>query len=155
MLLIMVHTRATLELDRAARPPARAGLAGLPRRPASAAARALLVAVNLAAAAFFLLKFTRHGISFAPYRLDLDVYRIGGRVWLRHGDLYGVLPATSVGVKLPFSYPPIAAVLLAPLALAPLAVDAALVTLAGVALTALVLRMFLRSAAGPEAGSWS
>ena len=150
----MVHTGATLELDRAAGRPARAGLAGLPRRPDSAVVRALLVAVNLAAAAFFLLKFTRHGISFAPYRLDLDVYRIGGRVWLRRGDLYGVLPATSVGVKLPFSYPPIAAVLLAPFALAPLAVDAALVTLAGVVLTGLVLRMFLRSAAGPEAGSW-
>ena len=88
--------------------------------------------MNVAAAAFFLVRFARHGIGFAPYRLDLDVYRIGGRVWLGHGDLYGVLPVTSAGVRLPFSYPPIAAVLLSPLALAPLAVDAALVTLAGV-----------------------
>jgi alpha-1,2-mannosyltransferase len=149
MLLPMV-----IDLDRVTAPLARTGLAGLPRRPGSAAARALLVAVNLAVAAFFLLRFTRHGISFAPYRLDLDVYRIGGRVWLRHGDLYGALPATSAGVRFPFSYPPIAAVLLSPLALAPLAVDAALVTLSGIALTALVLRMFVRSAAGPEAGSW-
>ena len=159
MLLLMVHTRATLGLglgldhDRAG-PPGRTSISWLPRRPDSAVVRALLVAVNLAAAAFFLVRFTRHGIGFAPYRLDLDVYRIGSRVWLRHGDLYGVLPATSVGVRLPFSYPPIAAVLLSPLALAPLAVDAAVVTLAGVALTGLVLRMFLRSAAGPEAGSW-
>ena len=116
--------------------------------------RALLVAANLAATAFFLLRFTRHGISFTPYRLDLDVYRIGGRVWRNRGDLYGVLPVTSAGVRLPFSYPPISAVLLSPLALAPLAVDAVLVTLAGVVLTALVLRVFLRSAAGPAAGSW-
>ncbi len=144
----------TIDLDRAGPAPAFAGLAGLLRRPTSAIARALLVAVNVAAAAFFLVKFTRHGIGFAPYRLDLDVYRIGGRVWLGHGDLYGVLPVTSAGARLPFSYPPLAAVLLSPLALAPLAVDAALVTLAGVVLTALVLRMFLRSAAGPEAGSW-
>jgi alpha-1,2-mannosyltransferase len=154
MLLLMVLTRATLDRDQAAAPPAGTGLAGLPRRPGSATAWVLLVAVNLAAAAFFLLRFTRHGISFAPYRLDLDVYRIGGRVWLSHGDLYGVLPATSSGVRLPFSYPPVAAVLLSPLALAPLAVDAAVVTLSGIALTALVLRVFLRSAAGPEAGSW-
>ena len=154
MLLLMVLTRATLDRDQAAAPPAGTGLAGLPRRPGSATAWVLLVAVNLAAAAFFLLRFTRHGISFAPYRLDLDVYRIGGRVWLSHGDLYGVLPATSSGVRLPFSYPPVAAVLLSPLALAPLAVDAAVVTLSGIALTALVLRVFLRSVAGPRAGSW-
>ncbi len=117
-------------------------------------ARAMLVAVNLAAVAFFLLSHTWHGVGFAPYRIDLDVYRIGGRVWLRHGDLYGVLPATSSGARLPFSYPPIAAVLLSPLALAPLTVDTAVFTLCGVALTALVLRVFLRSAAGPGAGSW-
>jgi alpha-1,2-mannosyltransferase len=114
----------------------------------------LLVAVNLAAAAFFLLSYTRHGIGFGRYRIDLDVYRISGRVWLRHGDLYGVLPATSSGVRLPFSYPPIAAALLSPLSLAPLAVDGTVLTLCGVALTALVLWVFLRSAAGPRAGSW-
>lgn len=114
----------------------------------------LLVAVNLTAAAFFLLSYTRHGIGFGRYRIDLDVYRIGGRVWLRHGDLYGVLPTTSSGVRLPFSYPPIAAALLSPLSLAPLVVDGTVLTLCGVALTALVLRVFLRSAAGPRAGSW-
>jgi alpha-1,2-mannosyltransferase len=116
-------------------------------------ARVLLVAVNVAAIAFFLMSYTRHGAGFAPYRIDLDVYRIGGRVWLRHGNLYGVLPTTSSGVRLPFSYPPIAAVLLSPLSLLPLAVDGALLTLSGIALTALVLRVFLLSAAGPRAAS--
>jgi alpha-1,2-mannosyltransferase len=124
------------------------------RRLASPVARGLLVALNLAAVAFFLLSFARHRVGFGPYRLDLDVYRIGGRVWLDHGDLYGLLPATGSGVRLPFSYPPIAAVLLSPFALMPLAVDGVLLTLASIALTALVLRVFLRSAAGPRAGSW-
>jgi alpha-1,2-mannosyltransferase len=126
---------------------------GLPARPASFAARVLLVAVNLAAVVFFLLSYTRHGVGFGLYRIDLDVYRIGSRVWLRGGDLYGVLPATSSGARLPFSYPPIAAVLLAPLAMAPMAVAGTVLTLFSIALTALVLRVFLRSAT-PGAGSW-
>jgi alpha-1,2-mannosyltransferase len=152
----------TAHLDRPAvrldRPDADAssptsGFMGLPTRPASFAARALLVAVNLAAAVFFLLSCTRHGVGFGLYRIDLDVYRIGGRMWLRGGNLYGVLPVTSSGVRLPFSYPPIAAVLLAPLALAPMAVAGTVLTLSSIALTALVLRVFLRSASlGAE--SW-
>jgi alpha-1,2-mannosyltransferase len=114
----------------------------------------MLVAVNLAAVALFLLAFPRHGMGFGPYRIDLDVYRIGGRVWLNGGDLYGRLPATSGGVRLPFTYPPIAAVLLSPLALVPMAVAGAVITLVTMALVAVVLRMFLRRLAGPVAGSW-
>lgn len=57
--------------------------------------------------------------SFIPYRIDLDVYRIGGQVLLDGGDLYGELPKTLIGVGLPFTYPPIAAVFFAPLALLP------------------------------------
>src|SRR5580704_18475014 len=86
------------------------------------------------------------------YRIDLDVYRIGSQVWLRHGDLYGVLPLTSSGMRLPFSYPPIAAAALSPLSLMPMAVAGTLLTLASVALTAVVLRVFLRYGAG--VGSW-
>jgi alpha-1,2-mannosyltransferase len=135
--------------------PADAGGGARPRSlAASPGARALLVAVNLAAVTFFLLSYTRHGVGFAPYRIDLDVYRIGGRVWLARGDLHGVLPATSNGAELPFSYPPIAAVLLSPLSLLPMAAADTVVTLASVALTALVLRLFLRSATGHRCGSW-
>jgi alpha-1,2-mannosyltransferase len=134
--------------------PASVRLRRLRDRLAPPAARAALVAVNLAAVAFFLLSYSRHGVGFGPYRIDLDVYRIGGQVWLRHGDLYGPLPATSNGARLPFSYPPIAAVLLAPLALVPFAVAATMLTLASIATTALVLRVFLRSAAARGAGSW-
>jgi alpha-1,2-mannosyltransferase len=124
-------------------------------RPAAPRARVLLVAVNLAAAAFFLLSFSRHGVGLWPYRIDLDVYRIGGQVWLHGGNLYGTLPATASGVRLPFSYPPAAAILLSPLSLVPMAVAGTVLTLGTIALAAVVLRVFLRSL-GPAggAGSW-
>ena len=118
-------------------------------------ARALLVAVNLAALAFFLLAYSRHGVGFGPYRIDEDVYRIGSRAWLRGQSLYGPLPPTSSGARLPFSYPPIAAVLLTPLTLLPMAAATTVLTLVTITLTALVLRLFLRSVAGPAAGSWA
>jgi alpha-1,2-mannosyltransferase len=139
---------------RSASPSAVAGPGGLPWAPASPIGRGLLVVANLAAVVFYLLTLRKGRISFGPYRIDLDVYRIGSSVWLRHGDLYGVLPATSSGARLPFSYPPIAAVVLSPLSLVPIAVAGAVLTLLSIALTALVLRMFLRSVAGPRAGSW-
>ena len=115
------------------------------KRPTAGWARGCLIAVNLAAVTFFLLSYSRHGVSFGPYRIDLNVYRIGSAAWLRGGDLYGVLPPTSTGARLPFSYPPIAAVLLAPLALVPMPVAVTLLTTVTIALTALVLRVFLRS----------
>src|SRR5580693_8803622 len=139
-------------LDQPASPSAPPGLLGRLERTASPRARVLLVALNLAAVAFYLLSVTWHGIGFGRYRIDLDVYRIGSQVWLRHGELYGVLPLTSSGMRLPFSYPPIAAVALSPLSLMPMAVAGTLLTLASVALTAVVLRLFLRYGAG--AGSW-
>lgn len=114
-------------------------------RPGSRWARGGLIALNVAAVTFFLLSYSRHGVGFGPYRIDLNVYRIGSVVWLHGGDLYGVLPPTSSGARLPFSYPPIAAVLLAPLALVPMAVAVTALTAATIALAALVLRVFLRS----------
>lgn len=151
----------TIRLDRPATSAATSVAAPVPRppwllaaRPASPAGRILLVAVNLAVVTSFLLSYSRHGAGFAPFRIDLDVYRIGGRAWLRHGDLYGILPPTSNGVRLPFTYPPVTAVLFSPLALVPMAVAGTVISLLTIGLAALVLRLFLRSAAGPEAGSW-
>ena len=134
--------------------PNRLGLFALRGRPSSLAARCLLVAVNLASVAFFLLSYSRHGVGFGPYRIDLDVYRLGSRAWLDGANLYGSLPPTSSGARLPFSYPPIAAVVLSPLSLAPMAIAATALTLTTIALMALVLRMFLRSLVGAAAGSW-
>src|SRR5690606_23930020 len=51
--------------------------------------------------------------------IDLQVYRNGARVWLDGGDLYGPMPKV-FGIGLPFTYPPLAALLFAPLALMPL-----------------------------------
>src|SRR5689334_13684805 len=70
------------------------------------------------------------------YHLDLEVYRIGAQTLLNGGELYGELPATAVGLGLPFTYPPISAVLLAPATLVPLPV-------AGVVLTVLTVGSLL------------
>lgn len=68
-----------------------------------------------------------------PYRLDLDVYRIGGQALLDGVPLYGPLPPTSIGIGLPFTYPPFAAMLFVRLALLPLGFSSVVTTLASVA----------------------
>jgi alpha-1,2-mannosyltransferase len=147
---VTIH-RAAL-LDHPASHPADSAPGWLPGRPGTLGRLVLLVAVNLAALAFFLLSHSWHSVGLRPYRIDLDVYRIGGQVWLHGGNLYGTLPATASGVRLPFSYPPIAAVLLSPLSLVPMAVAGAVLTLGTITLAALVLRVFLRFSG--DAGSW-
>ena len=100
-----------------------------------------------------LVSFGRNGIGLSPYRIDLDVYRIGSLTWLHGGNLYGALPRTSAGIGLPFSYPPVAAVVLSPLAVAPMAVAGFALTLASIALTWVVLRVFTRSLSS-RLGRW-
>src|ERR1700691_6081188 len=78
------------------------------------------------------------------YHLDLDVYRIGARVWLAGGNLYGTLPPTAQGVRMPFTYPPLAAIILSPLSLIPLHAAGIVLDLAIVAVLALALRPFRR-----------
>jgi alpha-1,2-mannosyltransferase len=119
------------------------GAAVIRARPSAGWVRVVLIAVNLAAITFFLLSYGPHGVSFGPYHIDLDVYRIGGRVWRRGGDLYGRLPKTQAGVGLPFTYPPIAAVLLSPLSLVSMAVAGTILTVVSVLLLAVVIGIFL------------
>jgi alpha-1,2-mannosyltransferase len=128
------------------------GFAGLFKRPASRWARVALVAVNLAAVAAFLVSYSRHGVGFGQFRIDLAAYRSGGQTWLRGEDLYGQVPVIR-GMSMPFTYPPIAAVLLAPLALLPMAAAGTVLTIGSIALAAVVLRLFLRRLAGPVAAS--
>lgn len=71
--------------------------------------------------------------AFLPYRIDLDVYRLGAQVFRDGGDLYGVLPDTRIGANLPFTYPPLAAVLFVPLTWMPLQVANAVFSLGSVA----------------------
>lgn len=110
--------------------------------------------MNLAFVALLLLTPAPHGLGSSPYRIDLDVYRIGGQVWLHGGNLYGSLPRTAIGLGLPFSYPPIAAVLLSPLSLVPIALAGVVLTLGSIALLAVVLRVFGSNLAGPHRASW-
>ncbi|TQC48220.1 DUF2029 domain-containing protein [Rhodococcus sp. WS4] len=62
------------------------------------------------------------------YRLDLDVYRLGGAVFLHGPTLYGSMPATQMGNFLPFTYPPLAAVVFSPLSTVSLATAGIVVT---------------------------
>ncbi|WP_292991096.1 glycosyltransferase 87 family protein [Mycobacterium sp.] len=52
------------------------------------------------------------------YRIDIDVYRMGGQAWLNGQPLYShdVKFHTPIGLNLPFTYPPLAAVMFAPFA---------------------------------------
>lgn len=92
--------------------------ADVPARPGSPDApprrRALLLAVVLLAATGIVTVYA----SFHGF-LDLDVYRLGVQQWLAGGDMYGTLPATRDGARLPFIYPPFAAIALSPIALIP------------------------------------
>lgn len=73
--------------------------------------------------------------------IDLEVYRFGVRAWLSGGDIYGSLPATNLGIALPFIYPPFAAIALSPMALIPL--DPAVVLNFGLSVTALAVTIYL------------
>jgi len=95
----------------------------------------LLAAPVLAMSAWWLLHKT-YG-----YYLDLQVYRVGIEVWSRGGDIYGVLPPTSVGAYLPFIYPPFAAVVLSPFALLPW--EVATVGLLLVSLASLTITLYV------------
>ncbi|MFC7447025.1 glycosyltransferase 87 family protein [Rhodococcus daqingensis] len=49
------------------------------------------------------------------YRIDLDVYRIGGTALANGVALYGQMPPTALGKSLPFTYPPLAAIVFSPM----------------------------------------
>lgn len=107
--------------------------------------RVPLAAANLAAITFSCWLFWAPlRVNLVPYRLDLDVYRIGSRVWLAGGQLYATLPTTAAGIKLPFTYPPFAAIVMSPLTLIPLSAASLVVTLGAIVLLAVTLTMYLR-----------
>ena len=65
-----------------------------------------------------------------PYLIDTDVYRMGGQAWLGGRPLYadGAIFHTQGGLDLPFTYPPLAAIVFSPLALVSLPVASLAVT---------------------------
>lgn len=105
----------------------------------------VLAIINAAALACVYISWSPDGPSFDVYRIDLDVYRIGAGVWSSGGALYGALPATTTGITLPFTYPPIAAAVMTPLNAVPMAVASAAMTTVTVVMLAVVVRHFLVS----------
>ncbi|HTQ17920.1 glycosyltransferase 87 family protein [Mycobacterium sp.] len=86
--------------------------------PGSSRARVLLFCLlwMLAAAVLGQLAWTLLGHT--PYRIDIDIYQMGGQAWLDGRPLYkgDVLFPTPIGLNLPFTYPPLAAIAFSPFA---------------------------------------
>jgi alpha-1,2-mannosyltransferase len=78
-------------------------------------------------------------VGHTPYRIDIDVYRMGGQAWLDGRPLYdhGVQFHTPIGLNLPFTYPPLAAIVFSPFAW--LGMPAASVTITLITLALLVV----------------
>jgi alpha-1,2-mannosyltransferase len=70
-------------------------------------------------------------LGHIPYRIDIDVYRMGGKAWLDGRPLYadGAMFHTRGGLDLPFTYPPLAAVAFSPFAWLSLNVASVAITL--------------------------
>lgn len=88
--------------------------------PGSSRARVWLFCLLwvLAAAAVLFVAWELFGQT--PYRIDIDIYQMGARAWLDGHPLYRghgeVLFHTPIGLNLPFTYPPLAAVVFSPFA---------------------------------------
>jgi len=108
---------------------------------------AVVVITSVAVGLHVFGEFGDPGLSWqvGTYRFDLDVYRLGGQLWLHGGRLYDTVLVTREGTPESFTYPPLAAVLFSPLALAPLQVDGALLVLISIALTGIVVAVTLNS----------
>ncbi|OBK87098.1 glycosyltransferase 87 family protein [Mycolicibacter sinensis] len=88
---------------------------------------------------------TWRALGSTPYHIDVDVYRMAAQAWRDGLPLYGDdWFATQIdGTVLPFTYPPIAAVLFAPLTWVPLGVGTAALTVVSTLLLVLSLTIVL------------
>ena len=75
--------------------------------------------------------------------IDFLVYRMGARVLLDGADIYGQMPPVTDDFALPFTYPPLSAMLFAPLALIPVTFGKIVFTLVSVAALVVTLRVVL------------
>lgn len=75
-------------------------------------------------------------IWHAQYRIDIDVYRMGGQAWLDGRPLYAgdTKFHTPIGLDLPFTYPPLAAIAFCPFAWLGLPAASVAITLTTLAL---------------------
>jgi alpha-1,2-mannosyltransferase len=92
-----------------------------------------------------LLTYQHGSFNFGVYRLDLDVYRVGAQAWMHGRALYGPLPPIANGLLEPFTYPPISAVVMAPLAMVSDTAAGILMTAVSLGLLLAVLVLFLRA----------
>ena len=110
-------------------------------RWASSLGAPALAAVYLLSALGCCLLAAASGVDF----VDLRVYRLGGRIALHGGNLY------RAGYHgLPFTYPPFAAAVMAPLSLLPWLVAVVLMTAASVVALPVMLYLALRLPPGPS-----
>ncbi|MBM7459422.1 glycosyltransferase 87 family protein [Rhodococcus coprophilus] len=95
---------------------------------------AVIVALSIASTIAFLV-----GNDY----IDLLVYRMGARVLLDGGDIYGPIPPVVDDFGLPFTYPPLSAVLFVPLALLPVTLAKYVFGMVSVAALVVTLRLVL------------
>lgn len=115
------------------------------RRPAVIALQVLIVVGILVGLAFNLSGLPPLRDWGYYYRIDLDVYRIGGRVFLDGLPLYGPMPPTKAGLGLPFTYPPLAAISFSPMAWMSQEVAGTIMTFVSIAALAVSILIVLRS----------
>ncbi|HXV92867.1 MAG TPA: glycosyltransferase family 87 protein, partial [Pseudonocardia sp.] len=101
-------------------PPPEPARPRVPRRPGRRLQRAVLLVAPAALAASFALMLREH----PPVLIDLQVYRWAVATWLDGGDILGEAPVTSVGIALPWVYPPFALLPLSAVSLVPFPVGA-------------------------------
>lgn len=73
----------------------------------------IMIAIAELVAIFLVSGFSQHDW------IDGEVYQLGAKAWVAGLDIYHNLPTTESGLRLPFIYPPFAAIVFSPLALVP------------------------------------
>lgn len=120
---------------------------GRTRGSATIITRAVAALVFIVSAGCRIFGGIHLGGAVLPYRLDLDVYRLGALVWRDGHPLYvdGALPITRLNLPLPFTYPPASAVTFVPFSWLSIGVAGLAMSLISIALLLLVVRIAVRS----------
>ncbi|MGW3958870.1 glycosyltransferase 87 family protein [Amycolatopsis sp. NPDC005003] len=118
------------------------GGAGVRARPGT---KYVLLGTQLVVLVALLVSYNGGRWRFPAYRVDLDVYRLGSTALLHGQALYGTLPPTGDGQFLLFTYPPFAAIVLAPLAVLPYWAACLALTLLTLGVLTVVLVTVLRA----------
>ncbi|PKV81776.1 alpha-1,2-mannosyltransferase [Nocardia fluminea] len=100
----------------------------------------LLTVVSVVCVRTPIWPFERYSDGF----IDLQVYRLGIEAMRDGADIYGQLPKTTIGIGLPFIYPPFAAIALAPFALLPWGAAKVLYVVVSIAAVAWTLYLVAR-----------